>query len=480
MKFQNLARAAAGAALGLTLAFGTVAPALAASITIQNPVDNETYTAYKIFDVTNSGEAYNYYTNSVAVYNALNTYINFTHREGSNVWTATGLAEGKTAADLAQYLNGLTNLSTLFGEGHTASVDSEDGSLKVNDLVAGYYFVDSSLGSLCALETATDAATVEEKNSVPSISKGVREGTDGEYGETATIDIIDEIDYQLIVNTGTGFAGLGNGVDADYTIVDTLPDGVTFNAGSVSVSDWDSDDYQVTEPTVENGNTLTIVLKKDKLASLGQNVDITITYTARADEGFTLGSEGETNTVKLTYKNQVIEDSAIVKSYQIKGDAEGMKFTKVDGSTQAPLTGVKFILQREDGKYAKLDADSTLQQWVDTEKDATRLETDSAGHIYAYGLDAGDYTLTEVEALPGYNVLTESISVTIGEDGSVTYDIEGDGQDAGGNIIVENNTGSELPSTGGMGTTVLYVVGGALVVGTGITLVVRRRMSAEA
>ena len=172
----------------------------------------------------------------------------------------------------------------------------------------------------------------------------------------------------------------------------------------------------------------------------------------------------------------------IIVTYQIKGDKENNTFTKVDGTNDnAALADVKFALTNADGYYAQFDKSGNLTAWenIDTPVEANKLTTDLNGHIYAYGLDAGTYTLIETDPLPGYNALTDTITVYISEDGTVTYKYTASEDDAGNEIDVVNQTGSQLPSTGGMGTTILYIAGAALVLGAGVTLVVRRRMNSD-
>ena len=140
----------------------------------------------------------------------------------------------------------------------------------------------------------------------------------------------------------------------------------------------------------------------------------------------------------------------------------------------------KFILSKGTGeatRYAQFDSYNYLTAWVTSQDEATELVTDANGHINALGLDADTYSLIETETLPGYNLLDEPITVVIAADGSVTYT----GADATNatTINIKNQTGSLLPSTGGMGTTILYIAGAALVLGAGVTLVVRRRMNSD-
>lgn len=502
MKFQNLARAAAGAALGLTLAFGTVAPALAASITI-NGEAGETYTAYKIFDVTYDKQSgsYSYYTTDDDLVSKLKDfgltfstdssetyhYVVTTEAAGEVVFKGAG-EDTITAAELAAEINTWSwDENDKAGFVEIAS-GSESGTINVDS--AGYYFVDSSLGALCMLDTADDTVTINEKNTVPSVEKGVLEDSTGTYGDSATIDGHETIYYRLKVNTGSNSANLGTGVDSNYVIVDDLPEGVNFGQvtyvgpdqnGSSEQTGWtENTDYSVTTEGLENGDVKFELLSTGALSSLSQNQDVYIFYTAEAAESTNLTVDtSHTNTIYWSYKEQSDTDTALVKTFDI-GDG----FKKIDGDSEedTPLSGVKFILSKGSGneiQYAQIN-DGYLSGWTESREDATQIQTDSNGAISVDGLDADTYVLTETETKEGYNLLDDTITVVIDQDGKVLYKLTNSPDAAKNTITVENFAGSKLPGTGGMGTTVLYIVGGALVVGAGITLVVRRRMSAEA
>lgn len=487
-----------GVALALTL--GLNIPAFAAEITINNAAVGETYTAYKLFSLSKSGDgtAYSYYIENTEANAGLIALLDNTigldlvesadgSRYNVNMMNestfATDNDEGMTAAALAAALN--TNqeklpTSTLTGRCETGS---STVTIEVPDI--GYYFVDSTLGSLCILKTADASVTVEEKNSLPGITKTVQEDSTSRYVKTATIDgEVDTIYYKLTVNTGTGYAGLGNGVDSEYTITDVLPAGIAYNGNTVHISGWTLDtDYTVSYAA--NTHTLTIVLKASKLAELGQNKDIEITYNANAKKvegNLTVGIEHQNN-VTLTYKKQTMTDEAVVKTYDLGTTANGTPtITKVDGSDKTPLAGVKFVLSKTVNGATKYAAftNNYLTDWVDSQDQATELVTDSNGNIKADGLDADTYILTETETLPGYNLLDDTITVVIDKDGNETYKLTNNStEEAKNTITVVNEAGSQLPTTGGMGTTVLYIAGAALVLGAGITLVVRRRMNSD-
>lgn len=511
------------------------------SITIDGAVDGETYTAYKLFDVTynNSGD-YSYYTTDSTL-KALLEGLGLTFTEATDGTTTyyyvnqetttdsttntsevvfvtsttvngTTTSGTMTAAELAtklnNYLTGLASGTTnalgtgTTGTGTTSGTgDDATYTYTISGLTEGYYFVDSSLGALCALDTVKNgntAVTIYEKNSDPSIKKEVQEDDDESWNDSAVLDVIDTVNYKLTVNTGTNSNGSGTGVDANYVITDTLPAGFSY------VTSGENNDVYVTITTGEGTNAVTwekgtdytesydskkgvltvTLLSTGKLATLAQDTDITITYSATmAADKVTYGTTGNTNTATLKYKEQEDEDTAKVYTYEIGGT--GGTFKKVDNNNSA-LEGVEFQLTKTVGSgesattyYAQVDSSGYLTGWTTTSSDASAIKTDSSGYISVKGLDAGTYILTETKALDGYNKLSDTITVEITKDGSVTYKLTNSTAEATNTITVVNNSGSLLPSTGGAGTTLFYIIGGVLVVGAAILLITKKRMSAE-
>lgn len=475
--------------LVLVLALALAVPGFAAqegsltggSIAINNAVPKETYKAYQILYL----ESYNAETGAFA-YKANSEWASWLATQTSYVKIDNGYVswvDGAVAADFAKaalaYANTLTNPENEKSVTiqPVATVTADSTTVNFSNLKLGYYLIDTSLGSLCSLDTTQPSVEIYEKNSTPTVTKAVKEDSTGGFGETATIDVVDTIYYQLTVNTGTNSHGAGTGVDDNYVITDVLPTGITYNTGSVTIDGWDLDeDYTVNY----SGQTLTITLlagEGKELSGLAQDTDFVITYDAKVTGTVNLGhSEGNVNNVTLKYQKQESTDSATVYTYSIGGTGEGAPFTKVDGKDKVTaLKGVKFVLMSGD-KYATFD-NGKLTGWDGTEDgEASQLITDNDGHIYAYGLDAGTYTLKETATLPGYNLLADTITVVISENGSVTYDYIGDSTGPASTITVENNSGTELPSTGGMGTTIFYTLGGVLVVGAAILLVTKKRV----
>lgn len=482
-------------AVTLVMALSLAVPAMAADITIGNYAEGETYTAYKIFNYTQSGENYAY---TMAANNSLKSVVEgfkvdetgaLDLENGTQVFTTSAIPNdnSKLRVDVAEVFTAdatdeaaaaafAAYLSTRITDAGVSGVANTGN--QITGLDAGYYFVDTTLGSLCSLFNADTSQTLVEKNSIPSLTKEVQEDSNTTWGETATAEYGQSVEFRLTVNTGTS-NGNGTGVDADYEITDVIPSNMTLdnNADDGEPSyitlpaGWTKGTHY-TESYDDESRTLTITLKQAKLATLDESYNIEITYSATLNDTAVVEVH-EVNTATLVYKEQTSEDKASVVTYSIDGDSAAI--TKVDGEGEA-LAGVKFVLTNAEGKFAKLDtATWKLTGWVEAQEDATELVTDKNGKIYADGLDAGTYTLKETETLPGYNLLNDTITATIAENGDVTYKYTSS-DDSANTINIVNESGAILPGTGGMGTTIFYVVGGTLVVAAAVLLITKKRM----
>ena len=245
------------------------------------------------------------------------------------------------------------------------------------------------------------------------------------------------------------------------------------------------------------------------IQSITKDSIVTIEYTSVLNSNAEIGLPGQENKVKLEYSNnpnatgdgttkpgdtgETPEDKVIVFTYELDT-------TKVDGidNTQK-LEKAEFKLYRKNGstkEYVKVDANSKVAGWTDTAADATTLISDTNGLFKVIGLDDGTYYLEETKAPSGYNKLTNAVEVVITATTANNQSWNSTPADAltelnvtaGGNagtgdvatgiasINIANNKGSTLPSTGGIGTTIFYVLGGTLVVGSGIALVTKKRL----
>ena len=380
--------------------------------------------------------------------------------------------------------------------------------------------------------------TMDPKDSdIPTLEKKVAERSkyqmdDGYgmyYNDVADWNIGDSVPFKLI-------ASIPNNIESydEYKFVfhDTLSNAFTLERDSIKVfvaeataatveqyKPQDANLYQV----AVDGQSFTLTIPDiNQLDAHGNPANyVIITYSATLNQNAEIGLDGNENTAYLEFSNdpngdglgRTAEDTVIVFTYELAG-------TKVDGETQAALKNAQFVLLNRakteaamvvDGKvkgWVKVDTDAaagdvqmpeTYEEWFTLNQQHNGLILTSAenGLFNIAGLDDGTYYLREIQAPAGYNLLEEDVKLVITADTANGQDWAGepdqaltalnisvnDGAAQNGvldtgivNVTVENNQGATLPETGGMGTTLFYIIGGLLVVGAGILLVVRIRM----
>lgn len=407
-------------------------------------------------------------------------------------------------------------------------------SLQADDNQTGQVLSDyivQVLGNVTMDPKDSDIPTLEKK--VAERSKyQMDEGYGMYYNDVADWNIGDSVPFKLI-------ASIPNNIESydEYKFVfhDTLSNAFTLERDSIKVfvaattaatveqfKPQDADLYQV---AVE-GQSFTLTIPDiNQLDAHGNPANyVIITYSATLNQNAEIGLDGNENTAYLEFSNdpngdglgRTAEDTVIVFTYELAG-------TKVDGETQAALKNAQFVLLNRakteaamvvDGKvkeWVKVATEAaagdvqmpgTYEEWVERYGDQNVILTSAAdGTFKIAGLDDGTYYLREIQAPNGYNLLEEDVQLVItattanGQDwnsGIATDALKGltitvdNGAAQNGdldtgivNVTVENNRGATLPETGGMGTTLFYIIGGLLVVGAGILLVVRIRMKAH-
>ncbi len=442
------------------------------SITINNPAQGETYNAYQILYLESydpAAGAYAYKANSEwAEWLANQTDYVTIDAQGYVTWV-----DGASAADFAKFAREQIDNKTVAGS-IIATADNTPAT--ISGLKLGYYIVDSTMGSLCALDTTNPDVTIEEKNEQPTINKEVQEDSNDSWGDKNDADISQTVNFKTTVHAKPGAQ--------DYVVHDKMSDGLTFGSAiSVKVGDTalaEGTDYNVVSTGLTDGCTFHVVFTQKYLNTITTDTDIAIEYTATLNENAIVGSPGNENETWLDYGDgSHTEHDTTTYTWELPI----YKYTKGENNAQTPLAGAEFVLYKTvDGKnmYAQV-VNGKPTGWTETKANAATLTSGTDGKVRVEGLDADTYYLEETKAPAGYNKLSEPVTVvishTVSADGKTMTNTIEQGEATITQVEIENKTGTELPSTGGMGTTLFYALGSVLVIGAGVLLVTRRRMS---
>lgn len=434
------------------------------SITINNAVNGETYDIYRIFDLesyTDDGK-YSYTLSKKwadAGFGTAEAFTTYFKLENGYVHPKEGYSETAAADFAVKALAFATEKSIGSEDSKTAT----GGSVSFSNLTLGYYLVDTSLGTLCSLDTTNPNATIIEKNTAPTIDKKILSNNTEVTENNATIG--SKINYQVTIRAKKGATG--------YVLTDTLSAGLTLDKDSIVVKKGNDtltagvDTY--TAETAEH--SLTITFHQALLDTMTNDTIIVVTYSATLNEKAVIHGDVNTNTAKLKYGKNSETTEQSTKTHTYKFD-----LVKTDASNTL-LAEAKFKLyDSEKGgneiKLTKVD-EHTYRPAVNGEPgDAIVTKGDKV--ITIQGLANGTYWLEETQQPTGYNKLTERKSVEL-KDGNNTANMSDKTYVSGGLHIV-NQSGTVLPGTGGMGTTLFYVVGGGLMVAAFVLLVAKKRM----
>ena len=458
-------------ALAMTLALAVSAFAAdTGSITITNPQGEHTYTAYKIFDVTYSGDNYSYtISDTDAAFSTVKAYadvaangLNLTAVANTNKYNVS-IGAGFSAASFAQYLK--TKVDSL---GTGTDFTKVGDTMKASGLALGYYFVSGTSGAVCELDTAKDIQ-IRDKNEVPQIEKTVND-------DDGTVEIGQKLSYTI-----TGKVPSTKGyTEFTYQVTDTMTEGLTFNK-DVKVTVGGAD--VTTAATITNNDNGFVA--SVNMMNYQNQIDkpVVITYTATVNEK-AIQRDKETNTAVLKYSNNPADkDSYDESTVTVDVFSFNIVINKyATGNENTKLEGAKFVLKKgANGPYYKYDAATKIVSWVDAKADATEVTTGADGAARFDGLEAGTYYLEETVAPAGYNQLAKDITIVLNKNGSATIDGAASAPGAAHSLTagVANSTGTVLPETGGTGTVIFVALGALAVICAGVFLVTNKRMSKE-
>lgn len=370
--------------------------------------------------------------------------------------------------------------------------------------VAGYYLIKDKDGSVSGTDTYTtyivkvvNDVTISPKGNVPSFEKKVKDINDttdtdaSAWQDSADYDIGDKVPFKL---EGTVASNYDDYKTYYFAFHDKAEDGLTFNSDVKVFVDGTviTTGYSVVTSTTD-GDTFDVVFDNLKdIADVKANSKITVEYTATLNDKAVLGNQGNVNTAHLEFSNNPNEeqngsnkpktgntpdDSVIVFTYQVV-----VNKTKANGEA---LTGAEFTLE----KVLKGGGKKTVA-----------VVKNADGTTFTFkGLDDGDYILTETVTPATYNTI-EPITFTVTADHKITWNGEArdailtslSGNTTSGKITftasadkselttnVVNQSGATLPGTGGIGTTIFYVIGGLLMAAAAVLLITKKRMNSD-
>lgn len=448
-------------------------------ITITNAANGKEYKVYEILHLESYDNAKKAYA-----YKATSTWESFVKSQTSYfIVDAQGYVtwkDGASAADLAkiaiEYAKNNTNIEPTATKTATA-----DGNLVFDNLDLGYYLVDSSMGALCGLTTTKPEASINEKNTIPTITKEVKEDSSSNYGKTNTAQIGDVIDFRTTVTAGNGAE--------NYVIHDTMTSGLTLltdtivvkvNGTTVSASTDTAKTYTVTATS----NGFTIEFDNTYSKSFTGSTKIVVEYQAKLNENAIVGKvadseSGNDNDTYLSYGVGHETSHDKTRTYTFSFD---LVKTDINGNQ---LEGAEFILL-DVNKVAipvvKVGTTGNTYRVALTGETGVNIVV---GRATIEGLDSDKYYLKEVKQPAGYNILASDVEVIIGDsNNSITNTEEVTNNDGNvvtinytGGVQVINTTGAELPSTGSFGTFMFVFMGTLTVLVCGILLVTKFRMS---
>lgn len=469
------------------------------TITINNNTAGHTYKAYQIFKggLSQDGTI----LSDIQWGNGVNSEALLTALKGTEAYkdctTAADVAKvlagfendaeqlKKVAVVINQNLNNANGAQSTGTGPYTITVPSDgyylvrdEGTVTATD--GGTNFILQVIGNVDVTPKTTNAPDVDKKVKLHGVPGAV-------LSNAVSAEVGHEVDFTITTTIPTGLDSYTN---YTFNIVDTMSEGLTYKGDflvhtvGAKTSLQKDEDYTL---TIE-GQTITVTLaSKYVLANPGQKIEITYVATVN-DKSLTKGREN--NSVHIVYSNNPADSNSTVTTvdkvvYVYNFD---IVIDKVDGADNKKLEGAQFALYKETG-YVDL-----YYQWYDenhenpntfgwsTEADRTIVKTDKNGVASFKGLVPGTYYLQEIKAPDGYNTLDKPVKVeitaTYDDNGNITTNATPNEQNNHYEVTstITNNKGTVLPSTGGIGITIFYVVGGLLMVGAAILLITKKRM----
>ena len=500
-------------ALALIMVLGLATTAYAANIEIDDgAITGATYEAYKLLNAEDLGAGKFDYTVNEAYRAALQAIV----------------GEDATDAEIIDYIKAQDTAeeTRAFADAIYAEIKNLDSDYTAEenlftDVADGYYLiVETALGeeddvhSLVMLDTAgQEKITVETKEEQPTSEKKVKDtndttGTDSEWQDSADYDIGDEVPFQITFTLPGSYASYDEyfvGIhDVQAEGLDYVEGSLKVTVGGKDITDWFDDTEETDDDCTFHIECADIVAKDktDETVALKAGDTIVFEYKSILTEDAKFGSTGNLNEMTVEFSNnpygdgtsETPKDTVIVFTYKVNVDkyAEAVEdgkeltgagftlYKEVPADTEGALTGAEIKAEfAENIKAAALDDEAYYIV-------ACEVKTDEDGDTFGFeGVDDGTYVLVETTVPAGYNAwdaVEFEITAEHSLEGKVTNLEGGDlfAEDDTTGILdadIINNAGIELPSTGGMGTTLFYAFGGLLMAAAVVMLVTKKRMA---
>ena len=463
--------------MGIT-AFAADGDTTKGTITISNAIDGATYNIYKMFDFAPVDGS-----TTQGRYTVVAEWADFLAGEGAAYLkenTETGTIEWNgedTDARKAELAKAAIAYAKDKKIAATATeTAAADGAVTFANVDLGYYAIDTSLGTVCALTNVDNTFNAHEKNQKPEIDKQVQEDADDSWGKVNDAKIGQIVYYKSTITAGVGAT--------NYVMHDKMDAGLTFNNDvRVELADKtvvDPSNYTVITSTTD-GDTFDVVFEDTFIETINAGVTFTVYYSATLNSNAIVATDGNDNTVYLSYGEDTRWNTNTHTTSTFTWKIDVFKFTK-EGDTETALSGATFKILNNAGKvitFSEVTGEAVPTYKVDPNGSITEITTNLNGKFEIIGLDEGKYQLEEIAAPAGYNKLDKPVDFTItsvhnDQDLTATYNSDEL------SIKVENKTGGLLPETGGIGTTIFYAIGGLLMVAAVVFLVSKKRMAAFA
>ena len=468
--------------LVMSLAVTAFAAGETGSITINGIVSgsNTVYEVYRLLDLESydlTAGAYSYKVNAA--------WAEFFATEEALKYVAiddAGYVTWKAAEDddtIATFAKGALSYAQEKGIAHVKSSENDGDfvitgtSGKFEGLDLGWYLVDSNVGALCGLTTTNPDASINAKNGVPTIDKQVMEDSTNQYGDSNTADVGQTVYYRTTINVHAGAQ--------NYVLHDKMSAGLTFDKVSkiehiipgVSTTEVAASYYEVVSTGLTDGCTFEVRFTQEFCNHLETNDKVIVYYEAMLNRNAIVAEDGNPNEAWLEFGEDHSTTHDTTQTYTfgidiVKTDSQntlinGAEFKIYDAATDG--NEVKVVLMDDGVTYRRARAD---------EEGVTIVVKD--GKVRVVGFDNGTYYLEETKAPDGYNKLTARQKFIIA-DGNLDAVFNGEIFSTGSGVHVVNKTGSMLPETGGMGTTLFITIGAMMVMAAGALLVTKKRMS---